>query len=1246
MPHRQPGPTTNSAVNKRRYSRKAVVQEALFNASGLAGIRCEIRDFCQGGVFLKLDGGAQAMERLPIAPGAYAEIRFTPKDGKTPIHLTGRIAHVSSSGLGVAFSEPPPAAALRALEERSQTFGPSPRAPDGAGGGTSDARVHAICRQALEGWLPGVLEDFFGQIAPSLMDASDKAQTNAEQTAYFEAIAQLKAKRAEIETRYRARVLARAGSFSAPASTLSTPAPDTAGLSLVDKSEFEDWLSLNAAIAKVESVHEAELRSIEQHLAELAEREVSSKNNPCGPGVLGHAFRATFDELQLPNAAKRVVYSVFAQALNARLGDLCQRMGESIGALVPHVRPQPTSRRARPAPERVKVEADQSPPKASDPPAARAEAPDVFHTAEVLWELCAQVGGAGRRVSSSAKAAAPPAVLAALEQLQAAKTARNVDYLDTQALESQLALALSGPDHAGGALAGGHKQTLHVLGAMLDNVINDNAVAPGVKPYFQKLQIPLLQAAVADPSFLHAEENPAREVLNLLDQLSIAGNEKGEIENKMLRQALDVITDGILKGAPTSPAAFERARLQLEKLAAPLLRARTVRMDRVREACEGGHRIKNARSVVDREINRRLGGGVVPTVVPELLDSGWRQLLVLTLLREGSESRAWSRQMGIVDKLLGWLAKDRPESPPTSLEAHLLIDFVDEHLLAVCPDQTALNHVVEHLTALLVGVGSPREKRPPEFVSIPAVEQEIRPGKDAHLKQFRVGDWLKFSLTPGSETPLRLTWVGQSPARYVFVNHKGGKELELSPEEFSRYLIDRRAVRTESLDLPLMERTATALMQSMQDKLKYQAIHDPLTGLINRKEFMRRLDRHFALEESRESGHLVCLMEIDQLRIINSLCGMEAGDRLLKEVSVIMVHWLKEGDILARLGDHNFGLLIPRCDREEGQARLESLRDTLRQYHFETRQRSFPLGVSMGLVAGVPGWTDVNALLNNADAACLAAQQKGRNLIQFYDEGDASLEQQKNLMDWVGRIDRILAENRLFVRCQLIAPIFPENGLQPHHEILLGIRDEQGGLVSPAEFVTAAERWKRMSEIDIWQIRSVFRWLGEHRERFRQIGGFSINLSGQSLNSDDFLAFLHQHLSAENVPAEKITFEITETAAIDEFSRAEKFIRQIKRYGCKFSLDDFGSGFSSYAYLKNLQVDYLKIDGSFVKDLASSSTDYALVKSMNEIGHSLGMRTIAEYVENDEILDKLKEIGVDYAQGYGIRRPVLIDELL
>jgi diguanylate cyclase (GGDEF)-like protein len=494
-------------------------------------------------------------------------------------------------------------------------------------------------------------------------------------------------------------------------------------------------------------------------------------------------------------------------------------------------------------------------------------------------------------------------------------------------------------------------------------------------------------------------------------------------------------------------------------------------------------------------------------------------------------------------------------------------------------------------------------------------------------------------VTPeGPAQPLRLTWIAEDGSLFVFADARGKKQLELAPSDLIAHLESGRAVAVESLELPLTERTVAELLHELQ----HQAKHDPVTGLFNRRGFLDRVSH--TQQAGSQAGQALCLIELDQFKVINSLCGMDAADAFLRDIAAVLAPELRRGELAGRLGDDRLAVWLSESDPAAARQRAQRLIEAIRCHRFKWQQHSFPLSANVGLAPAGAGFDPLTSLLQNADAACLRAREQGANQIQVYQADDSSLTAQSKLLDWAGRIDALFADGRLFPRCQRIAPVGDPNQAS-HFEILLGVRDEAGRFVAPSELVAAAERWHRIEEIDRWQVDAAIGWIERWPQRFTAIGGLSINLSGQSLCSGTFLQFLETRLSGTGWPREQITFEITETAAIEGFDQAEKFIRRIRRYGCRFSLDDFGSGYSSYAYLKNLKVDFLKIDGAFVRELTDNAADYAMVKSMNEIAHSLGMKTIAEYAESAAILAVLQEIGVDYAQGYHIGRPLPLDDL-
>jgi EAL domain-containing protein (putative c-di-GMP-specific phosphodiesterase class I) len=288
----------------------------------------------------------------------------------------------------------------------------------------------------------------------------------------------------------------------------------------------------------------------------------------------------------------------------------------------------------------------------------------------------------------------------------------------------------------------------------------------------------------------------------------------------------------------------------------------------------------------------------------------------------------------------------------------------------------------------------------------------------------------------------------------------------------------------------------------------------------------------------------------------------------------------------------------------------------------------------------------VSAVLRGADTACYAAKEAGRDRLQVYESDDSEMERRSGIMEFVSQIDKALKEDRFELNCQKIDPINKASGNRPHYEILLTVLDENDNPMPPQDFIIAAETYNRMGAIDRWVIKNSFQWIASNILKLEDFGAFSINVSGNSLTEDDFMEFVLEQFNETRLPTSKICFEITETAAIGNLDDVVEFMEKLKVIGVEFSLDDFGTGLSSYSYLRNLPVDYLKIDGVFVKDIKTNPSDYAVVKSINEIGHFMGKKTIAEYVEDDEVLEILREIGVDFAQGFGIEKKMPISNLL
>jgi diguanylate cyclase (GGDEF)-like protein/PAS domain S-box-containing protein len=426
--------------------------------------------------------------------------------------------------------------------------------------------------------------------------------------------------------------------------------------------------------------------------------------------------------------------------------------------------------------------------------------------------------------------------------------------------------------------------------------------------------------------------------------------------------------------------------------------------------------------------------------------------------------------------------------------------------------------------------------------------------------------------------------------------------------------------------------------RELNRRLSYHASHDILTGLVNRREFENRVDRALKSAKARETSYALLYLDLDRFKIINDTCGHQAGDALLGQLGALLKARIRWRDCLSRLGGDEFAVLLESCSLDEAMRSAEGLVQAIDEFKFNWEDRSFKLTVSIGVVPITSDNVDVAAIINAADSACQAAKEGGRNRIHSFEENDIDLMRRRREIQWAARITNALEENRFELFRQTILPLQEEERGE-HYELLLRMRDEGGSLVSPDLFITAAERYGIMPNVDRWVVENAFRWLVSEADERERLSMCSINLSGQSLADDKFLPFVVEQFHRSGLEASLICFEITETSAIASYAQASRFINALKELGCRFALDDFGTGLSSFGYLKHFPVDFLKIDGSFVKEMLHDPIDREMVRSINEIGHLTGKKTIAEFAENDEIIAMLKGMGIDYAQGYGVSEP-------
>ncbi len=427
-------------------------------------------------------------------------------------------------------------------------------------------------------------------------------------------------------------------------------------------------------------------------------------------------------------------------------------------------------------------------------------------------------------------------------------------------------------------------------------------------------------------------------------------------------------------------------------------------------------------------------------------------------------------------------------------------------------------------------------------------------------------------------------------------------------------------------------------------QLSHQATHDALTGLVNRQEFENILER--ALQDTRTKSieHCVLYMDLDQFKVVNDTCGHRAGDKMLEQLSALLSDRVRESDTLARLGGDEFGVLLYGCHLNQARSIANQLHRTIHDFRFSCDNQIFRVGASTGLVMMNANSTDVKSVLTAADVACYSAKDAGRNRTHVYQADDAELSARQGEMKWITRITDAIEKDRFELYCQPMVALSDNMPMPVRYEILLRLRGQDGSLVPPMSFLPAAERYGIINSIDGYVIRKLFRHLSLQPALLNQC--FSINISGQSLGEADFLRLVVDLLDEMQLKPGTLCFEVTETAAIANLRDAIRFMEALKSRGCLFALDDFGSGLSSFNYLKTLPVDYLKIDGFFVKDIMHDPVDATMVESIIRIGQVVGLKTIAEFVENDKIMRHLQQLGADYAQGYAIAQPFPIEDII
>lgn len=775
-----------------------------------------------------------------------------------------------------------------------------------------------------------------------------------------------------------------------------------------------------------------------------------------------------------------------------------------------------------------------------------------------------------------------------------------------------------------------------VVAELFQHVEQEAVIASNVKPALRRLMLPVAQAAMLDPAAFADSTHPVRATLDKLMQLC----DFAEQPNQVLEERVQQLIDGIVAEYDGDSDVFARCDQELEQLLAVQQRAYSNNADRVRQYMRGRDVLEQARQQVGREL-AKLFGRQAPRVLLDWLDVGWRELLVHELIRDGEESFEWLDDLAVLRQLNGWLQADAQGwdygayRVERGFETEPVLELLRKRMESFLPGQFGHAPVLKRLQQQLLG------EQAVDYVEMPAVPPQppaasFSPAQQRwreRVEELGSGDWL---LTDTGQY-LQLVWVNRETDHYVLVDRQGHEAASFDTQA----MVDRFAAGWLAVSAPeahgqgVIQKHLEDIVGKLYRDIAHVRSHDELTGLLNRRSFEAAIAQ--ALAAGEQSAFLYA--HIDQFGLLNSRLGHLAGDAYLKQLAGLLAAQLPPAATLARIGGADFAVALTGTEEAEARQLAECLRAVTEASPFEWGGHSHSGTLSLGLVL-MSERHDVVNLFRDLQTACDTARDSGRNCVHVYtDEIDGV---RTGLMAIAGRVDDVIERGELSLRVQKIAPAVLEDYQLPHYEVLLVMQND----IALLDFITASERYGRMTKVDRWVLTRVFSELARYPQFWERASGVSINLSGSSLNDDKLLHFIETLFEDYPVPPGRICFELTETAAVANLTKTADLVRRLQRLGCTFSIDDFGTGFSSYEYLKRLPVDFVKIDGSFVKEIERSPSDLAMVKSINEIAHLLGRKTIAEYVETVRIREALIELGVDYVQGYGVEHPRPLSDCL
>ncbi len=1139
----------------------------------------------------------------------------------------------------------------------------------------------------------GIIKQWHSEFLDALFTSANQAHNNEEQQNLFSAEKKIKDNKSQIQQRFLTHLAEQLNCWIEGKPRISTEKEDQPSndqnLSLVQQDDFEDWL-----LAKVTSTHLQSKLShasfeVRQLLDMISEAKPEHCFNPLGANVITEAFRLAIEPMALENDVRQIAFDIFEQVAGHQLQAVYQWLIKQIDVpLAFRNRRRPTHTAANaasnPAPNIAEEDepqvlpggqepeahgysqpnqgAQQVPQMGYQPPAAnmnagyvapstagsmgafrqhQAEAQQAYSNIQSLLALRYQRIESGiTSAAIGAELAQPSAPVAEHAQVQTALQ-QLWQSSDTQSgrVRQDLEQVLASQEVA---LPAENRQAIDTLEHVTQNLVGNENVSDFVKPFITELEQPLSMMMLNDPSMMFNPEHPGRVALNSLTKLgrmTTTGQDRVSEKLKAMLHNIDTNSQ-----PEELEAQFQGLQIGVNTLLAEAERRAKMNADRVAQAAEGEHRVDQAREKISRLISKDTSGRTLPAIVMEWLEQGWKPLLTLILLREGVESKRFRGAVKLYRQVLSLF------NPANSGRNELLERFNPliklmhhelDQLNGPRPDHTRWHDELKISAEQHLEAGEIEE-----VIEVPEEVEEEKPDLESkgarRALNLQVGDWL---LLVEQDQNVSVVWMAEDGSKFACVNHSGMKVVDYSLEQLASALDDGSVKRLYEQEESAVDQSLDALVQQIYNDLSAQANTDALTQIHTRSHFLRHLKEETAKSHRSNLTHTLCMIDIDQFKLINSEYGVEGGDECLKALAGELLTFCGNKVDCARMGSNEFAILFQHTDLAKGEAKARELKKQLEQLEIKSDKHSFRIHLSMGVSELNYQVSDETDLVEFAESACLSAKEKGGSRVYRYIENDNARIKRDEFMSWANKLNQALEADQLHLLCLPVTAIQESEKSQRQYEVIISIEDENGTQIPPLEYLQAAEHYSRMYLVDRWTLEQLIKWMSNHKEEVDKIDRFMLKLSGYSMNDESLLAFIFEQAREHDIPVDKLCFELNETSAIQNIEDATDFMHEMRSLGCEFTLSDFGTGQSSFEYLKQLPVNYVKIDHTFIDELVTSSADYAMVKSIHEIAHFMAKKTIAEQVNDVDTLDILRSIGIDLAMGGELQQAIPLDQL-